>query len=215
MSGRRSQSAFRLAVVYVAFAVVWLGSRRARAEETIIKRPGDHPTYSVEIEPHLAFALFLPRAGSNGVGIGGRFTIPVVKNGFVSSINNSVGIGFGLDWVHYNGCYGWWGNPYNCTNYNSFLFPIVMQWNFFLSTHWSVFGEPGLALVYHSWGSCSDWYIDNRGNRVTYNCGPAPSQFDINPFILFVGGRYHFSETVALTMRIGWPYASIGVSFMP
>jgi len=215
MSGRRLQSAFRLLVSSAALVAIALGVRAAHAEETIIKRPGDHPTYSVEIEPHLTLAVFLPRAGSNGVGVGGRFTIPIVKNGFVSSINNSVGIGFGLDWVHYNGCYRYFANPGDCSNFDAFVLPVVMQWNFFLSTHWSVFGEPGLAIVYNNWGSCGGYYVDSRNNRILYECGNPPSRIDVNPFILFVGGRYHFSETTALTMRIGWPYFSIGVSFMP
>jgi hypothetical protein len=31
-----------------------------------------------------------------------------------------------------------------------------------------------------------------------------------------VGGRYHFNETVALTMRLGYPdILTFGVSFMP
>src|SRR5688500_15855595 len=155
MSGRRSQSAFRLVVLSAALAALVLTARTARAEDMIIKRPGDHPVYSVEIEPHLALAFFVPTAGSSGVGLGGRFTIPIVKNGFISSINNSVGIGFGLDWISYNGCYrGRWANPYSCPNFQAFFIPVVMQWNFFLSTHWSVFGEPGLAITHNSYGAC-------------------------------------------------------------
>ncbi|HMJ51595.1 MAG TPA: hypothetical protein VK540_05945 [Polyangiaceae bacterium] len=215
MSGRRSQSAFRLVVVCAALVAASLGARTARAEDMIIKRPGDHPVYSVEIEPHLTLAFLIPSAGSSGVGIGGRFTIPIVKNGFVSSINNSVGIGFGLDWIHYNGCYRRWGNPYSCPNFETFILPVVMQWNFFLSTHWSVFGEPGLAINFNGYGSCVDFYYNDRGERQGYVCGDRPNRLGVDPFILFVGGRYHFSETTALTMRIGWPYASIGVSFMP
>jgi hypothetical protein len=220
MSGRRWQSAVRPAllrhlVLFAVLVAVGLGARSARAEDLIIKRPGDHPTYSVEIEPHLTLAFFIPTAGSSGVGLGGRFTIPIVRNGFIPSINNSVGIGFGLDWISYNGCYRRWGNPYSCPNFQAFVLPVVMQWNFFLSTHWSVFGEPGLAIHVNSYGDCVDFYYDNRGGRVPYACGSAPGRVGLDPFILFVGGRYHFSETVALTMRIGWPYASIGVSFMP
>jgi hypothetical protein len=33
-------------------------------------------------------------------------------------------------------------------------------------------------------------------------------------FILHVGGRWHFKENMALTLRIGWPYFSAGVSFL-
>ena len=98
-----------------------------------------------------------------------------------------------------------------------FWVPVVIQWNFFLSTHWSVFGEPGLALHYSSWGDgcVSGNYVDVGGGTRYYDCGNAPSRLGVDPFVLFVGGRYHFTEQVALTMRIGWPYASVGVSFFP
>ena len=182
----------------------------------IIERAGDHPTYSVELEPH-ALAFFAPAAGSDGLGLGGRATIPIVKNGFVGSINNSVGIGFGLDWVHYNGCYHWRSPNGLCSNLDNLWIPVVMQWNFFLSTHWSVFGEPGLALHCSSWGDgcVSGNYVDVGGGTRYVDCGDAPNRLGVDPFVLFVGGRYHFTEQVALTMRIGWPTASVGVSFFP
>ena len=126
----------------------------------------------------------------------------------MGSINNSVGIGFGLDWVHYNGCYHWRSPNGLCSNLDNLWFPVVMQWNFFLSTHWSVFAEPGLALHYSSWGDgcVSGNYVDVGGGTRYVDCGNAPNRLGVDPFVLFVGGRYHFTEQVALTMRIGWPY---------
>ena len=214
MLGRRSQSAFRLVILCLAALAVFVASRPARAaEEIVFKRPGDHPVYSVELEPHLAFTFLFPQAGTSGLGLGGRFTIPIIQNGFISSINNSVGIGLGIDWVHYNGCHSF-SNPNSCSNLETFWFPITMQWNFFISTHWSAFAEPAFVIGYNAWGSgCIDFYVDNSGQRV--NCGPTPSHITVNPIALFLGGRYHISETMALTARIGWPYASMGVSFMP
>jgi hypothetical protein len=195
----------------LSLAILLLG-RGARADEqSIIKQPGDHPRYAVEIEPHVVFAAFLPRAGNTGFGLGGRFSIPLVHNGFVSTINNNVAIGFGLDWIHYNGCYrGYYFVNGYCSDLNSFVLPVVLQWNFFLSTHWSVFGEPGLALTYASYqGDCLAY--DNAGRPIGPSC---PSTLNVEPFVFFVGGRYHFSESVALTMRVGYPYFSVGASFM-
>lgn len=204
----------RLAFLSFVALALSLAATPVHAEESIIKRPGDHPKYSVELEPHLAIAFLAPTAGSNGVGIGFRATIPIVENGFVKTINNSVGIGFGVDWLRYNGCFFANGRRFvgGCDNLNSFYFPVVMQWNFFLSTHWSVFGEPGLAIHHRNWGSGLDC-IDAAGRA--FDCGASPNRTDIDPFIFFIGGRYHFSEGTALTLRIGWPYASLGVSFMP
>src|SRR4051812_3706379 len=103
---RTSKSAFRALLLCCVLACAALVTKGARAEESIIRRPGDHPAYSVEIEPHLLAAFLLTHAGAgDGYGLGGRFSIPLMKNGFISSINNSVAIGFGLDWAHYSGCY--------------------------------------------------------------------------------------------------------------
>jgi hypothetical protein len=66
-----------------------------------------------------------------------------------------------------------------------------MQWNFWLDRHWSAFVEPGFALVFHDHGS-----------------------FDFNPFIIYAGGRYHFNDHVALTLRLGYPTFSLGASFL-
>jgi hypothetical protein len=207
-----SKSASRVTTFLLAFAVSFLAAKVARAQESIIRHPGDHPNYSVEIEPHLDLALVAPTAGSSGFGVGGRFTIPVVKNGFVPTINNSVGVGFGLDWLHYNGCYYYY--PYYtaaCDNLNSFWIPVVMQWNFFLASHWSVFGEPGLAVAYQNYGNYYGCF-DGAGRPIA--CGPGPNRTTLEP-VIFFGGRYHFSEGTALILRVGWPYASFGISFFP
>jgi hypothetical protein len=200
----------RFAVSLIIALAALVSSRAARAEESIIKSPGQHPTYSVELEPHLAFGFFVPSAGS-GVGIGGRVTIPIVRNGFVKSINNSVGIGFGLDWIHYSGCFFVRDEFGDCAALNRVWIPVVMQWNFYLSNHWTVFGEPGLAITYSDWGG--DCVVAN-GNRV-FICGPSPNRVDLQPVIIFLGGAFRFSQGASLTMRVGWPYASIGVSFFP
>jgi hypothetical protein len=208
-----SKSALRLFFACGALVACLAASRVARAQEaSIIRHPGDHPNYVFEIEPHLDFAFFLPTAGSTGVGFGGRMTIPIVRNGFVPTINNNVGIGFGLDYLHYNGCYYSGFYLYaNCDNLNSFWIPVVMQWNFFLSTHWSVFGEPGLGIVYQNFGTT---YCGVAPGGALIPCNGSPNHVDVDP-VIFFGGRYHFSEGGSVTLRIGWPYASIGVSFFP
>ncbi len=141
----------------------------------VIKFPGQHPNYVFEAEPHgllAPFHQFLP-------GVGFRGTVEIVDNGFVSSINNSVGIGFGLDWVDH----GAW-------------VPVVMQWNFWLSRNWSVFGEPGISIRV---GEGIDGHAKNRG---------------VEWLALWVGGRFHFTDRITLTMRIGRPTLAVGVSFL-
>lgn len=195
----------RHAVVAPLLALALVSVASSARAQSIIKNPGDHVN-SVELEPHLLLRLFNTPHNDIGFGLGARATVPIVNNGFISTINNSVGISFGIDWMRYDAC----GNYYNayyydCGKVNHFSFPVVMQWNFFLTESWSVFGEPGLALNYYN-QSCT--YDTPFGRRDL-----CPSHSFVDP-VFFAGARWHFSHYTALTMRIGWPYASVGVSFL-
>jgi hypothetical protein len=211
----------RSLAVTAALGIGALVPSAAHADDTI-HRPGDHPHYVVELEPH-GLVGWAAQWGDTGVGIGGRISVNLTHDGLIRKINNSVAIGFGLDWVHYsatgcsydprfpNDCYG---NGYYASA-DFFQFPVVMQWNFYVARHWSVFGEPGI-YVYHgvynspnqpcngpglpACGSYGDYYGSETG------IGPA----------FWAGARYHFNDTVALTMRLGYPeLLTIGVSFFP
>jgi hypothetical protein len=204
MKPRSLSRLFSLGCALFTLLAVATWQSPASADTLIIKNPGDHPRYVFEAEPHLVLGFIEPPGYANGTGfgLGFRGSIPLVRNGFVPSINNSVAIGFGIDFARYGR--GDWcrsGGPLkDCDNrvradgFNEFYFPVVLQWNFFLSRNWSVFGEPGVALNYHAWDG--------------------PRAVDFNPFVFFLGGRYHFSDKVTLTMRIGYPAFSVGCSFL-
>ncbi|HEY3498514.1 MAG TPA: hypothetical protein VGK73_27675 [Polyangiaceae bacterium] len=143
----------------------------ARADQMVIKYPGQHPRYIFEAEPHALLAPFddfVP-------GVGFRGTVEIVDNGFIPKINNTVGITFGIDYAHK----GVW-------------VPVAMQWNFWLSRKWSVFGEPGVSI----------------------RAGDLPRDHKVGWFAFWAGGRYHFTDHITLTMRIGHPTLSVGVSFL-
>lgn len=191
-------------------ASLLLGWMDSAAAQSIIKQPGNHPNYSVELEPHGLVGFDPPGpARDNGLGLGARATFVVLDNGFISKINNSIGIGVGLDWLHYDDdnddweywcrrrdC-GWDRGYYDEYDVDYFIVPVVMQWNFWLHRKWSVFGEVGGALAFVE---ADDWYDDD--------------DVELFPFLFFGGGRFHFSDTAALTMRVGYPYFSLGVSFL-
>jgi hypothetical protein len=164
----------RVKLLSLAAALALFGlAGRAHADEMVIKFPGLHPNYVFEAEPHglVGFSDFQP-------GLGFRGTVIVLQNGFVRTINNSIGITFGVDWVDK----GVW-------------LPIAMQWNFWLSRNWSVFGEPGVAIRL------------GEGLEGTHD--------DHLGFLgLWVGGRYHFTDRFTLTLRVGRPTLSVGVSFL-
>ncbi|HEX8793885.1 MAG TPA: hypothetical protein VF765_23240 [Polyangiaceae bacterium] len=168
-------------------------SAPAAADDTI-KHPGDHPDYSVELEPHGLVGWFGDAYGATAFGLGGRASIPIVQNGFIKSINNSVGITFGLDLLFYGSCY-----YHGSCSATSLELPVAMQWNFFVAQHWSVFGEPGL-YIYHA-------FLPDCPAGL-----PCPTATGVLP-AFWAGGRYHISDSVSLTMRIGYPTFSFGVSF--
>jgi len=159
------------ASLLIAFGSVALSASTAHAEENLVRSPNLHPHHSFELEPHVLLAPFYDK-GLPGVGIRGTFTLS--DDGFIRSINDSVGLGIGADWTH-----------------DTTWVPLVLQWNFWLSEHWSVFGEPGIALRLR----------DDFNDR-----GP--------DFTIYGGGRYRFGRTVALTARIGHPAVSLGLSFL-
>jgi hypothetical protein len=186
-------------VACAAFLLLTFAAHPAHADDTI-KQPGNHPAYDVELEPHGLLDWWNNGYGTTGFGLGFRASIPIVSNGFVPSINNSVAISFGGDWLHY-GCYG----AFNGCSADYLDFPVTLQWNFYVSQHWSVFGEPGL-YVYHA------FFQDDC--NLAGACLAHGAETGVLP-AFFAGARYFFSDSISLTMRIGFPTTSIGVSFFP
>jgi hypothetical protein len=172
--GMRTLRPTKPALALLALLVVPI---TAAAEPSLIKQPGAHPDYTLELEPHAVFGFDPPgKTAGKGFGPGFRGTFEIIDNGFIQSINNTVGIGFGLDWFAFS------------DGKTSLWAPLVMQWNFWLTRSWSVFGEPGAGI-----------YLGNA-------TGVRPA--------FYGGGRFHFSDALALTIRVGYPTASVGLSFV-
>lgn len=162
--------------------------------EAQIKSPGAHQRYSVELEPH-GLVHWDVDPGDEGVGLGLRASIPLIDNGPVTTINNSLAIGFGLDWAWSGDC---GPRDVDCDAHNIIL-PVVAQWNFFFTPVVSAFAELGFGIVFETWDE--DYWGDD-------------DDFHVSPeFFFLVGPRFTFG-TVAIPIRIGWPYLSVGVSFL-
>ncbi len=175
--------------------------------QSTIRDTGAHPSYVLELEPHLLVGPIDPPGfhSGQGLGLGFRGTVNILPQGFIGPINDSVGIGFGADYLHYAGgeqrgaCERFEpapGGTQVCVETSGgasdYLYlPVVMQWNFWLHRQWSVFGEPGLA----------PYLVDF-------------DELHLQPFVFYAGGRFHFSDSVTLTMRLGYPTFSIGASFL-
>ena len=204
---------------FAVFTSALLSSAAATAQ---IKQPGAHAHYGVDLEPHLVVMWERGPAqhyqyDDDGFGLGLRATIPFFHNGPIPKINNNMGIGFGLDYIHfgydtdeYCALYGGqWCNGVRDYTANVFWFPVVMQWNFFVHPRIAVFGEVGLALSVTSY-------------HLSVPCNPNPGMLcsandtDVDPFepIFSAGGRFMLSDAIGLTVRLGFPQVTFGASFL-
>lgn len=197
------------AVAALTLLVCASGAQAARGRRMSYTRPP--VDYTVELEPHLVFGSAPPGPGAgSGVGVGARASIVVAPDGFLRDVDDSVAIGFGLDYGHYAARYALNGYRDQCLHfepgpagtsvctdvtsnggsYDYVFIPVVMQWNFWLTENFSAFAEPGLT-IYH---------LGNQG----FSAAPA----------LYAGGRLRLTDTITLTARIGYPTFSIGASFL-
>jgi hypothetical protein len=184
----------------------------ATAASAQIENPGKHPSYGVELEPHLVVQWDDDPSwwGEDGIGLGLRASFPVLDNGPVRTINNSLAIGVGLDWAHFDDSCG--PNPNgplddDCSA-DDFWLPVVVQWNFFFSDLISAFPELGIGIEHTRW----DGYWCGRGNN-PYRCGDGDTSDTDIELVLWLGVRFHLAENFALTLRLGTPSLLLGASF--
>jgi hypothetical protein len=212
-----SRSVPLLALGALTFALSFAVAPSAFGQSTIT-RYRDRPSYGVELEPHLTLGWIEPPGigTGQGIGLGGRGTFEIVGEGFIKPLNDSIGVGVGLDWIHYSGdelsstgectervpgqnggtvCVAVDDFSYD-TSTDYLWIPIVMQWNFWLHRRWSVFGEPGVAIRFDDM-----------------------DQIAFSPFVFWAGGRFHITSDMAVTLRAGipfvvTPYVTVGFSFL-
>lgn len=163
----------------IAAVIIVLGMAvPAFAAEPIIEEPGRHLN-QVETEIHAVL-------GSRSLGGGFRVGMPVLEQGFISTLNNNVVLNAGADLLS-------WPDPdYGVVGA---IVPIMLQWNFYLLPQWSVFSEGGIAFQH--------WLSQRAsGDTRTFFIWPDMS----------VGGRFYLRPDAypALILRLGYPS---GVTF--
>jgi hypothetical protein len=169
----------------------------ARADGEVTMEGLHEPTaYPFEIEPHLTFGADNVY-GARGFGAGLRVGIPVAV-GHLGRLPQNLAVSFGGDILQYDSCY--YGNYCSATY---LAVPVALQWNVAVARPVSLFLEGG-AFVYKGWF--------NHCGAGDVNCD-APPDFGVLPTVA-IGGRVHLGENVALTLRVGYPTTTLGVSFL-
>jgi hypothetical protein len=152
--------------------------------QTIIKRP-HHGPRPYQLDLHAGFAYV-----GAGLAAGGRFGIPIVTNGFVKKINNAVYINFGADLYFIDS-----GKNDHAIGLG---IPVTLHWEFYFTPEWSAFGEAGPNFFIHP--------VVFKGDKWKFSGSHWVS--------VTAGGRYFINNALALTLRIGNPYSSFGVTFL-
>jgi hypothetical protein len=190
-------------------------ARPVRARVAEGPRPAARsPRYAVELQPHvIAQWAALPRRSEVGLGLGFRASIPVLGLPPLRGLRHNLAVSFGMDWAYLGVCES---RAPACRG-DDFWFPVVMQWNLFLTRWWSVFPELGLAIHHAAWGVR---YIDEPGPAPRAGvCGPgrAPDCWvegrltELTP-AAWLGTRFSLSDAFSFTLRMGFPAFVAGVS---
>ena len=125
-----------------------------------------------------------------GVAVGLRINIPLLHNGFVDEINNAIFATFGGEFY-----YARYTESGQKELGPGFGIPFGLMRAFYFSERWSAFFEIGLNIYFPASFLGGGDFVDDAGGWV----------------LVGVGGRWHFSERGALTVRLGTPSTSVGL----
>jgi hypothetical protein len=187
----------------VIASAAWAVTAPVRAQSA---RDSARTNYSVEIEPHGLVQWDVEPFNHSGFGLGLRVSIPVIRNGPLRTIANSIAIGFGFDWAHSGHCHPYYDPPPrppypDGCDVDNFEIPVVAEWNVFLTDRISLMVDLGLDIRYEIWGYDDIAEYDDDDDVDAY-----PQ--------LLIGPRFIVGNNIAIPIRIGWPYFSVGVSFL-
>ncbi|MBL8916600.1 MAG: hypothetical protein JNM17_38220 [Archangium sp.] len=123
-------------------------------------------------------------------GVGGRFLIPILHDGFIPPVNDSFGIEFGADLSGVLGAYF----------YPTIGLPVEVYWQFHFTSKFSAYAKAGVVIEF---------------NPVPYTCngnGICRGYVSASP-IGNLGLIYKFSEKVSFRAEAGYPWIKVGLGF--
>ena len=167
----------RLVMIALAHLALLATPAHADTPNLTIKLPGPHLRQS-SIDTTGGFAL-------QRFGISGWYVLPILHNGPIPGLNNSLDLEFG-------GLFGYFHNleQPELTEYFAVIPALGCKWNFHLTHAWSVFAAA----------------------KVGYRIGLATPTHGFMPYGT-LGARWRINDTIAMRFEAGYPnWLDIGVS---
>lgn len=124
-------------------------------------------------------------------GIGGRYLIPLVHDGFIPALNDEFSIEFGLDLSAAAGT----------RFYSTLGVPVELMWNFHFSKKFAAYVKAGAVLEFNF----VPYVCTNQ-----FNCGRG--YVSASP-IGNLGLIFRFSEKISFRAEVGYPWVKIGLGF--
>lgn len=123
-------------------------------------------------------------------GIGLRYQIPILHDGFIPPVNDSFGIEFGVDFS------GVAGSRF----YPVLAIPVEVLWQFHMTKTFSLYAKVGIALQFNIVSYCPYTYYRSCGVVTADGIGN-------------VGLIWHFTQKIALRVEAGYPWLKVGLGF--
>lgn len=125
-------------------------------------------------------------------GIGGRYLIPIIHDGFIPAVNDSFSIEFGLD---LSGAVG-------SRFYPTLGIPVEVMWAFHFTRKFAAYVKAGAVLEINFVP-----YVCS-----TFTCGPIYAPVTASP-IGNIGLLYKFSDKISFRAEAGYPWVKVGLGF--
>lgn len=182
----------------VLLSAVLLSASTALAQTTAGASNLEQPNALFDRSPHDRKQMFtvwgyLPWYSGIGIGVGARYTIPLLKDGFIDTVNDSVELEFGADGAFYSYYYG--------SGFNIGV-PIGARWTFHIFPNFDAYAKIGIGFDYtfYSYGAA---YANLLGTVSAFGVYP-----DVGSGIL-----YKLSGNLWLRAEASYGGLKVGVGF--
>lgn len=143
--------------------------------------------YQVDLHAGLSFFGF-------GLVTGARFGVPLVHEGFLPDLEDALYFNVGLDFYFVQNR----RNPASGHTYGGALgIPFAVQWQLYLDANWTAFVELGAQIFFHP------RLFDNGDGEPL-----EPGYF----VVAAAGIAYRIADILQVTLRVGTPYTTLGLT---